>query len=74
MEDNGELKVKLSPIRPWSRPGLGRLTQHRKATYRRYEGRPSGKLLDDLSTLRKFSEWIYAQKLMIQTTFHYLEV
>ena len=56
-----------------------RLTQYKKVVYRQkvvrgYEGRPSWKHLDGLSTLREFSEQIYVQKLIIRVMFYYFEV
>ena len=64
---DGELKIGPSLIRPLSRPGPKRLTQHKKVVHRQkvvrgYEGRPSRKHLNNLSTLRKFSKYIYIQK------------
>ena len=61
---NGELKIRPSPVRPYSCLGPKRLTQHKKVVHRQevvrgYEDRPSGEHLDDPSTLRKFLEWIY---------------
>ena len=61
---NGELKIRPSPVRPYSCLGPKRLTQHKKVVHRQEvvrgnEDRPLGEHLDDPSTLRKFLEWIY---------------
>ena len=76
---NGELKIRPSPVRPYSCLGPKRLTQHKKIIHRQEvvrgcEGYPSGKQLEGLSKLRKFSKWVYVQKLIMWITFYYFEV